>query len=90
VQIEADSLLGEAMAKADSLIADARDQEVSIRAEINRLVESQRQLVDNIRGTLEMALATVYSSGPPRNPRGGEWPGANHDVLDSGPGVRIG
>jgi DivIVA domain-containing protein len=94
LQIEADSLLAGAIAKADSLMADARDQEATIRAEIERLIQSRLQLVDDIRGTLDTYhqwLATVDPRGRGRGWRDGELSNCDdHDAVDSSHEARVG
>jgi DivIVA domain-containing protein len=93
LQIEADSLLAGAMAKADSLMADARDQEATIRAEIERLIQSRLQLVDDIRGTLDTYhqwLATVDPRGRSRAWRDGELSNRDHDAVDPSDEARVG
>jgi DivIVA domain-containing protein len=89
LQTEADSILTGAVTKADSLIADARDREAAIRAEIDRLIESRLNLVDDIRGTLDTYrqwLATVDPRGPSRdwrdNERDNELSDGDHDADD--------
>jgi len=93
LQIEADSLLAGAMAKADSLTADARDQEATIRAEIEGLIKSRLQLVDDIRGTLEtyqQRLATVDPRGRGPSWRDGGLSNGGHDAVASSDEARVG
>lgn len=93
LQIEADSLLAGAMAKADSLIAEARDQEATIRAEIERLIQSRLQLVDDLRGILDTYhqwLATVDPRGRGRGWRDGEVSNGDHDAVAASDETRVG
>ena len=93
LQIEADSLLAGAMAKADSLIAEARDQEATIRAEIERLIQSRLQLVDDLRGILDTYhqwLATVDPRGRGRGWRDGEVSNGDHDAVAASDEARVG
>ena len=93
LQIEADSLLAGAMAKADSLIAEARDQEATIRAEIERLIQSRLQLVDDIRRTLDTYhrwLATVDPRGRDRGWHDGEVSNGDHDAVAASDEARMG
>jgi DivIVA domain-containing protein len=70
VRAEADGLLAEARATADALVADAKNQEATIRAEIERLVQSRVQLVDEISGKLD-AYHQWLASIDPRRRRAG-------------------
>jgi DivIVA domain-containing protein len=93
LQIEADSLLAGAMVKADSLMADARDQQATIRAEIERLLQTRVQLVDDIRGTLDTChqwLATVDPRGRGRGWRDGELSNDDHDAVAASDEARVG
>ena len=72
VLAEAEELVAAAQAQADSLLADAREQETAIRGEIDRLTQSRLQLVDDIRDSLETYqqwLATIDPRGRARGRR---------------------
>ena len=72
VLAEAEELVAAAQAQADSLLADAREQEIAIRGEIDRLIQSRLQLVDDIRDSLETYqqwLATIDPRGRARGRR---------------------
>jgi hypothetical protein len=72
LQREADGLVAEATARAETLIVAARDEEAAIRGEIDRLTQSRLQLVDDVRATLDTYhqwLATVDPRGRARGRR---------------------
>jgi len=71
---EADDLVAEATARAESLTIAAREQEAAIRGEIDRLIQSRLQLVDDVRATLDTYhqwLATIDPRGRARGRREG-------------------
>ena len=72
VQIEAEELVAVAAVQADSLLAAAREQEATIRQEIDRLTLSRLQLVDDLRSSLDTYhqwLATMDPRGRARGRR---------------------
>jgi DivIVA domain-containing protein len=71
-QIEAEEHVAKATDRAESLIMTAREQEAAIRSEIDRLIQSRLQLVDDIRADLDTYqkwLATVDPRGRARGRR---------------------
>lgn len=91
LQREADDLVAEATSRAESLVVAAREQEAALRSEIDRLTQSQLQLVDDVRATLDTYhqwLATVDPRGRARGRReafetsngGGEAVGSSDEV----------
>jgi DivIVA domain-containing protein len=71
-QAEAEKVLEQAQAEAGALITAAREQETSIRDDIERLTQSHLQLVDDVRATLDnyhRFLASVDPRGRARSRR---------------------
>jgi DivIVA domain-containing protein len=72
LQAEGEEAVAGATARADALIAAAREEEATIREEIDRLTQSRLRLVDEIRGTLDTYhgwLATIDPRGRARSRR---------------------
>ena len=71
-QVEAEALVAEATVRADALLGAAREQEATIRGEIDRLTQSHVQLVDSVRATLDTYhqwLSTIDPRGRARGRR---------------------
>jgi DivIVA domain-containing protein len=72
MQVEADEVVAAATRRAESLLMAAREQEAEIRNEIDRLIQSRLQLVDEVRATLDTYhqwLANVDPGGRARGRR---------------------
>jgi DivIVA domain-containing protein len=72
VRIEAEEVVAGATATAEALVDAAREQEAAIRGEIDRLTQSQLELVDDVRKTLDTYhqwLTTIDPRGRARGRR---------------------
>lgn len=94
MQAEADHLVAAAAARAESHLTAAREQEIAIRDEIDRLTQSRLQLVDEIRGTLETYQQWLGTMDP-RGWARGRWDAlaqsnGDPDDVDSADEARVG
>ena len=94
MQAEADHLMAAAAARAESHLTAAREQEIAIRDEIDRLTQSRLQLVDEIRGTLETYQQWLGTMDPRGRTRG-RWDAlaqsnGDPDDVDSADEARVG
>ena len=71
-RLEAEEIVAGARVTAEAIIEAAREQETAIRGEIERLTQSQLELVDDVRKTLDtyhQRLTSVDSRGRARGRR---------------------
>jgi hypothetical protein len=86
--------MAEATERAASLTTEAREEELAIRKEIDRLTQSHIQLLDDMRATLNTFhewLATVDPRGRARDRRDAfEMSGTSSNGFDSSDELKAG